>query len=84
MYSDIFGNETIINQIQVNCWLTALFLSRRPTLQCSYEKRTPIIIYKIILLTTLKRQQAFTTQYYNYSNAEQFKAVGLENWLYAI
>jgi hypothetical protein len=33
------------------------------------------------LLTTFKKQLTFTTLLYNYTNAEQFKAVGLKNLL---
>jgi len=38
----------------------------------------PMIIYKFILLTTLKEQLTFTTQLYNQTKAATFKAVGLE------
>jgi hypothetical protein len=55
-----------------------LFLSRRPTLQCSFEKLLPIIIYKFILFTTLKEQLTFTTLLYYQTNTATFKAVGLE------
>jgi hypothetical protein len=58
-----------------------LFLSRRPIQQCSFEKLTPIIIYKLILFTTLKEQHTFTTLLYNNTNAAMFKAGGLKNWL---
>jgi len=42
------------------------------------KKRTPIIIYKFVLFTTLKEQLTFRTQLYNRANAALFKAVGLE------
>jgi hypothetical protein len=66
-----------INLSPYSC-LTALFLSRRPTQQYSFEKPMPTIIYYFILLTTFKEQLTFTTQLYNCTNATTFKAVGLE------
>jgi len=58
-----------------------LFLSRRPTQQCSFVKPTPINIYLFVLLTTFKEQLTFTTQPFNRTNAATFKAVGLKNGL---
>jgi hypothetical protein len=37
------------------------------------EKLTPIIIYKFILLTTLKEQHTFETQLYKHTNAAILK-----------
>ncbi len=58
-----------------------LLLSRSPEQQCSFEKRTPIIIYKFILFTPIKEQLTFTTFIFNYTNTEQSKPVGWKNGL---
>ena len=63
------------------CQLTALQLKRCPEQQCSTEKPTPIIIYNLVLFTTLKEQFTFTTQLNNHTNTATFKAVALSCWL---
>jgi hypothetical protein len=78
LLSPFFFAAVSANFIKSASGITTLFLSRRPTQQYSFEKLTPIFIYKLILSTNFKKQQTFITQFINYTNAEQFKAVGLE------